>query len=58
MHAGQRGFIDVPLANRRAVEWAETQGLTVQRHLTRMCRGVAICEQIDFLWASSGPEKG
>jgi GNAT superfamily N-acetyltransferase len=58
IHAGQQVYIDVPLANRRAVEWAETQGLTVQRHLTRMCRGVAICEQIDCLWASSGPEKG
>ena len=37
---------------------AEARGLTVQRHLTRMCRGELVVEDLDLLWASSGPEKG
>jgi predicted N-acetyltransferase YhbS len=57
-HAGQRVFLDVPVANAAATRLAEAQGLTVQRHLTRMVRGRAQCERLDWLWASSGPEKG
>jgi hypothetical protein len=30
----------------------------VQRELLRMCRGKSVIEQIDRLWASSGPELG
>ena len=56
--AGQRVFLDVPVANQEATRWAEAAGLTVQRSFTRMCRGVPVCERIDWLWASSGPEKG
>jgi hypothetical protein len=57
-YAGQRMFVDVPLLNPAAITLVESQGLTVQRHLTRMCRGVTLCEQVESLWASSGPEKG
>jgi GNAT superfamily N-acetyltransferase len=56
--AGQRVFLDVPAANAAAARWAEGRGLVVQRHLTRMVRGVAVCERLEGLWASSGPEKG
>jgi hypothetical protein len=30
----------------------------MQHTLTRMCRGTPVVEQVEFLWASSGPEKG
>jgi len=55
---GQRVYLDIPVANEAATRLAEAQGLTVQRHLTRMYRGVPVCERIDWLWASFGPEKG
>jgi GNAT superfamily N-acetyltransferase len=58
MYAGQRFFVDVPLVNRAATTLVEAQGLTVQRRLTRMCRGVAMCERVESMWAGSGPEKG
>ena len=56
----QRGavFVDVPVANAAGCRLVERHGLTVQRLLTRMCRGVPRCERLDWLWASSGPEKG
>jgi ribosomal protein S18 acetylase RimI-like enzyme len=57
-HAGQRVFIDVPTENQRAVAFVEGMGLTVQRHLLRMCRGLLVREPIQALWASSGPELG
>jgi GNAT superfamily N-acetyltransferase len=57
-YAGQRVFVDVPLLNQAAITFVEGQGLTVQRHLTRMCRGVMVCERVESLWAGSGPEKG
>jgi ribosomal protein S18 acetylase RimI-like enzyme len=56
--AGQRIFLDVPTPNAAATRLAEACGLGAQRQLTRMCRGVAVFERIDWLWASSGPEKG
>jgi GNAT superfamily N-acetyltransferase len=56
--AGQLVFLDIPVANEAATRLAEAQGLTVQRHLTRMCRGAPLCERIEWLWAGSGPEKG
>jgi GNAT superfamily N-acetyltransferase len=56
--AGQRVFIDIPVPNEPATGLAQALGLTVQRHLTRMCRGTPRCERLDWLWASSGPEKG
>jgi len=58
MYADQRVFVDVPLVNRAATTLALAQGLTVQRRLTRMCLGVALCERVELMWAGSGPEKG
>jgi GNAT superfamily N-acetyltransferase len=55
---GERFFLDVPVPNAAATALAESHGLTVQRHLTRMCRGVPVGERIEWLWASAGPEKG
>ena len=57
-HAGQAVFLDVPVINEAATRWVEARGLAVQRHLTRMCRGVPQCERVEWLWTSSGPEKG
>jgi GNAT superfamily N-acetyltransferase len=57
-HARAAIFMDIPLANVAATALAEAHGLTVQRHLTRMCRGVPVCERVEHLWASAGPEKG
>jgi GNAT superfamily N-acetyltransferase len=56
--AGQCGFIDIPVANSRACAAAEGLGLTVQRHLLRMGRGIPVRENLECLWATSGPEKG
>jgi ribosomal protein S18 acetylase RimI-like enzyme len=57
-HECQCLFVDIPVDNRAAIQWAEASGLTIQRHLTRMCRGTLVGERLQFLWASSGPEKG
>jgi ribosomal protein S18 acetylase RimI-like enzyme len=57
-HAGQLVSIDVPVVNEAAKQWVEAHGLTVQHTLTRMCRGMPVVEQVECLWASSGPEKG
>jgi ribosomal protein S18 acetylase RimI-like enzyme len=56
--AGKRVYLDVAMDNRPATEFVSSLGLTVQRHLTRMCRGEQICEDIAKLWTSFGPEKG
>jgi GNAT superfamily N-acetyltransferase len=56
--ARQHVFLDIPVANVAATRLADAQGLAVQRHLTRMCRGAPLCERIEGIWASSGPEKG
>lgn len=55
---GQWVSVDIPLSNKAAREWVESHSLNVQHTLTRMCRGVPVCEQVESLWASSGPEKG
>jgi hypothetical protein len=52
---GELAYLDVPEGNREAVRLAESWGLTVQRTLARMCRGVPVVEQ---LWASASPAKG
>jgi GNAT superfamily N-acetyltransferase len=57
-HAGQRVLLDIATRNTAAVTLAEEQGLTVQRHLLRMCRGPRVTERPGDLWASSGPEMG
>lgn len=51
-------FIDIPLDNGPAIQWAQTGGLTLQRHLTRMWQGERISDRPAQLWASFGPEKG
>jgi ribosomal protein S18 acetylase RimI-like enzyme len=56
--AGTTVFIDVPVDNTPAVDWAESISLTVQRPFTRMRRGKPITDHPSQLWASSGPEKG
>lgn len=55
---GKEVFVDVPVLNHAAINWAETRGLTRQRVLTRMYLGEPIEDRPDMLWASSGPEKG
>jgi GNAT superfamily N-acetyltransferase len=57
-HEGHRVFLDIPTENVPANQLARVQGLTVQRELLRMCRGEMVQEQVEALWASSGPEKG
>jgi GNAT superfamily N-acetyltransferase len=57
-HQGKRVFLDVPEGNRDAVGLADSWGLTIQRHLARMCRGVPVVERVEQLWASACPAKG
>jgi GNAT superfamily N-acetyltransferase len=57
-YAGQPIFMDIPQGNATAFALARSVGLTPQRPLTRMYRGVRIEERLADLWASSGPEKG
>lgn len=57
-HAGRNVHIDIPVANGPATELAELAGLTIQRPLHRMTRGQPLCENVQHLWASSGPEMG
>jgi hypothetical protein len=57
-YAGRHVFVDIPVANIWATGLAETQGLTVQRRLTRMYRGIPVVERADWLWTGTGPEKG
>lgn len=57
-HHGQVAYLDVPEDNRAAVGLVEGWGMTIQRHLLRMCRGVAVVERVAQLWASAGPAKG
>jgi GNAT superfamily N-acetyltransferase len=57
-YAGRHVYVDIPIANEAATRRADARGLTVQRTLTRMVRGTPRCERLEWLWASSGPEKG
>jgi GNAT superfamily N-acetyltransferase len=57
-YPGQRVYVDIPVANETATRLAQAQGLTVQRYLTRMSRGLARPEKLAWLCASFGPEKG
>jgi GNAT superfamily N-acetyltransferase len=56
--AEQRVCVDIPLKNAEAVNIAESNGLTIQRRFTRMCRGERVDDNVAAMWASSGPEKG
>jgi hypothetical protein len=57
-HEGRLVYLDVPEPNTAATRVALGGGLTVQRHLTRMVRGLPVVEAVERLWASSGPECG
>jgi GNAT superfamily N-acetyltransferase len=57
-HQGQAVFLDVPLPNRPAIEWAESRGLHIQRQFLRMVRGRPLVDRPEQIWASFGPEKG
>jgi len=57
-HQGQAVFLDVPVSNRPAMQWAEARGLRVQRKFLRMVRGQPVADQPEQIWASFGPEKG
>jgi GNAT superfamily N-acetyltransferase len=57
-YAGQPVFLDIPVQSAAAMHWAESRGLRVQRHLTRMVRGAPVADRPDLLWAGFGPEKG
>jgi predicted N-acetyltransferase YhbS len=57
-HAGAPIFMDIPEGNAPALTLARAAGLSPQRTLTRMYRGVKVEERVADLWASSGPEKG
>ena len=57
-YAGRAVVIDIPTDHVASQALAQTAGLSVQRHLMRMCRGEKLAEQHASLWASAGPEKG
>ncbi|MGO9107676.1 MAG: GNAT family N-acetyltransferase [Thermoguttaceae bacterium] len=57
-HQGQTMFLDVPLRNRPATQWAEARGLCIQRQFLRMVRGQPVADTPEQIWASFGPEKG
>jgi predicted N-acetyltransferase YhbS len=57
-HFGYQVYQDIPLTNRLAMSWAEAQGLRIQRRLIRMYRGEPVVDHPEWIWASSGPEKG
>jgi GNAT superfamily N-acetyltransferase len=55
---GRSVFVDVVRDNLAAVKLVESAGLRIQRCFTRMCRGERVDDNLNALWASSGPEKG
>jgi GNAT superfamily N-acetyltransferase len=57
-HDGQLKYVDIPLANRAAMQWADAHGFRMQRQFTRMFRGRPVVDRPDLIWASFGPEKG
>lgn len=57
-HAGASVHVDIPADHAVGCQLAASAGLAVQRELFRMTRGEPILEDVDRLWASSGPEKG
>lgn len=57
-HSGLPVFVDVPQCHSLAIEVLLKHDLCALRTLTRMHRGTPVLENLDYLWASSGPEKG
>jgi predicted N-acetyltransferase YhbS len=56
--AGRPVIVDILASHSDAIAWAEGHGLKRSRELWRMTRGEAAVEDLDRLWASSGPEMG
>jgi GNAT superfamily N-acetyltransferase len=56
--AGRAVFVDIPLCNTDAVKIAQLSELRIQRRFMRMYLGQKVRDNINALWASSGPEKG
>jgi GNAT superfamily N-acetyltransferase len=56
--SGEQVLLDVPIDNHQAAQLAQAAGLQVERRFLRMCRGPAIQDDLQRLWASSGPELG
>ena len=56
--AGKVVFVDIPTDNLPAVKIAEAGGLEIQRRFLRMYRGERVKDDVNAIWASSGPEKG
>jgi GNAT superfamily N-acetyltransferase len=57
-HVGEPLYLDIPQENHITCALADRLGLTVERTLVRMCRGVEVCEDLSRLATSSGPELG
>lgn len=55
---GKACFIDIPALNEPAVQWARSRGFKIQRSFMRMYLGEKPDDRPDWIWASSGPEKG
>ncbi len=55
---GSPCFIDLPAENKPAIRWAESHGFKIQRSFMRMYLGEKPWDRPDWIWASSGPEKG
>jgi GNAT superfamily N-acetyltransferase len=55
---GRRVLVDIPRANAAATALARAAGLAEQRTFLRMCRGEAVRDRPEWLWASSGAEMG
>jgi GNAT superfamily N-acetyltransferase len=55
---GRAVHLDIPTANTSAAGMAETVGLRASRQLLRMSRGEPVAEDVQGMWAGSGPEKG
>lgn len=51
-------FIDIPVENRAAMDWAISNDFTEQRRFTRMYLGEKVRDLPQHIWASFGPEKG
>ncbi len=58
MLEGDPIVIDIPTDNVAAVAWAADRGLKISRPLWRMTRGESVAEDLERIWASSGPEMG
>lgn len=56
--AGKQVFIDIPIDNQAAMQWAQSRGFAAERCFTRMYRGAPVTDRPEHIWASSGPEKG